>query len=150
MISGVDSDRYIHKNIAIVKNGGTGSMSVIRGKSLSTYEVALDGRTVSIHVEDENARPGSLVLPSDCLGPLMVTLSEMLRQSMSRRYQDPSLRYVYPVADWELEASGERPDLVILTLRTPDGFHMSFGIERSDLRYMVERGLSAAPEMRRH
>lgn len=125
-------------------------MSVIRGKSLSTYEVALDGRTVSIHVEDEEARPGALILPSDCLGPLMVTLSEMLRQSLSRQYRDPSLRYVYPVADWHLEASGERPDMVILTLRTPDGFQMSFGMEQSDLRYMAERGVEGKVQLRRH
>jgi len=125
-------------------------MSVIRGKSLSTYEVALDGRTVSIHVEDEEARPGALILPSDCLGPLMVTLSEMLQQSLSRQYRDPSLRYVYPVADWHLEASGERSGMVILTLRTPDGFQMSFGMEQSDLRYMAERGVDGKAQFRRH
>ena len=125
-------------------------MSVIRGKHLSTYEVALDGRTVSIHVEDENAEPGSLVLSSDCLGPLMVTLAEMMRQSLSRRYRDSSLRYVYPVADWSLEASGEQPDMAILTLRTPDGFQMSFGIDRSDLRHLAEPGLRAKSEPLRH
>ncbi len=125
-------------------------MSVIRGKCLSTYEVALDGRSVSIHVQDENAEPGALVLPSDCLGPLMVTLAEMMRQSLSRQYHDPSLRYVYPVADWSLEASGEQPDVAILTLRTPDGFQMSFGIERADLRHMAEPGLRPATEPVRH
>lgn len=125
-------------------------MSVIRGKHLSTYEVALDGRSVSIHVQDENAEPGSLVLPSDCLGPLMVTLAEMMRQSLSRQYRDPSLRYVYPVADWCLEASGEQPDMAILTLRTPDGFQMSFGIERADLRHMAEPDLRPKIEPLRH
>ena len=125
-------------------------MSVIRGKSLSTYEVAPDGRTVSIHVEDEDARQGSLILPSECLGALIMTLSEMLRQSLWRRHRDPSLRFVYSVADWELEASGERPDMVILTLGTRDGFRMSFGMERADLRTMVEQGLESKAVALRH
>lgn len=117
-------------------------MRVINGKSLSTFEVALDGNSVSINVIDEKARRGSLVLSADCLGALIMTLPEMMRQSLCRRYHDSSLRFVYPVSDWEIEAAGEEPESVILTLRTPDGFHVSFVLPKDDLRHMVAHGLN--------
>jgi hypothetical protein len=47
------------------------------------------------------------------------------------------LRLVYPVASWEIEYSA-RPELRIVTLRTSDGFHVSFGITTKDLREMSE------------
>jgi len=108
-------------------------MTVIRGARLTTFEVAADGRTVSINVADEDSAPASLVLPADCLTAMIMTLPEMMRQSLQRRHRDPSLRLVYPVGDWELEASSD-PERLILTLRTPDGFHVSFAVSAAELK----------------
>ncbi|HXQ52451.1 MAG TPA: hypothetical protein VN802_15260 [Stellaceae bacterium] len=107
-------------------------MSVIHGKHLTKFSVAADGATVSLGFASADGAHCALVLPAECLKPLVMTLPEMMRQSLSRRYQDPNLRLVYPVDSWDLEASTE-PSRLILTLRTPDGFHVSFALLRDDI-----------------
>ena len=114
-------------------------MNVIKGKRLTTFEVAADGTTVAINVADEESLPASLVLPSECLTSMIMSLPEMMRQSLQRRHHDPSLRLVYPVGDWDLEASTD-PTLLILTLRTPDGFHVSFAVSAEDLKQIAATG----------
>jgi hypothetical protein len=124
-------------------------MTVIHGKRLTTFDVAADGQTVSINVADEEARPGRLVLAADCLMGLIMTLPEMMRQALWRKHQDSSLRLVYPVDTWEIEES-ERPGTLILTLRTSDGFHMSFGVAPSDLDHMAKTGVNPVRPALRH
>src|SRR5581483_1822559 len=102
-------------------------MTIINGAALTTFEIAPDGSTVSIHVADAEQRPASLVLPSECLAALIMTLPRMMRQALQRRYRDSSLRLVYPMDAWALEASTER-DKLILTLSTADGFDVSFAV----------------------
>jgi hypothetical protein len=111
-------------------------MTVIRGSTLTKFEVAADGCSVSLNVTDDEARPVSLVLPSDCLGRLVMTAPEMMRQALQRRHRDPSLRLVYPVGEWSIEACGSA-DVLILTLTTPDGFHMSFAVSPTQLQQMA-------------
>jgi hypothetical protein len=112
-------------------------MNIIRGKRLTTFDVAPDGQTVSINVADDDATPGSLVLAAECLKGLIMTLPEMMRQALWKKHRDSSLRLVYPVSDWEVEES-EVPGTLILTLRTPDGFHMSFGVSPDALKRIAD------------
>src|SRR5260221_12955603 len=107
-------------------------MTVINGTTLTTFEVASDGSTISINVADQESRPGSLVLPAECLQAMIMSLPEMMRQALQRRYRDPSLRLVYPVGDWRLEASTE-PGKLILTLSTGDGFAVAFALAADQL-----------------
>jgi hypothetical protein len=126
------------------------AMTIVRGKRLTTFDVAPDGRTVSINVADDDSKPGSLVLAAECLNGLIMTLPEILRQALWKRHRDSSLRLVYQVSDWEIEES-EVPGTLILTLRTPDGFHMSFGVSPDALqRIAYAGGYSDRPLPRRH
>jgi hypothetical protein len=61
----------------------------------------------------------------------------MMRQALQLQHGDPSLWVVYPVASWELGQSTQ-PRTFIVTLRTPDGFHVSFAMTANDLRQMGE------------
>src|SRR5262245_29188817 len=110
-------------------------MTIIRGTQLTTFDVAPDGESVSIHVTDDQNNPATLTLPSDCLHALMMTLPEMVRRSLQARFRDPSMRVVYPVGSWDLERSVV-PGTVIVTLRTHDGFSVSFGMPPLDLLRM--------------
>ncbi len=110
-------------------------MTVIRGIQLTTFDVAPDGESVSIHVTDDQGLPATLVLPSDCLHALMMTLPEMVRRSLQARFRDPSMRVVYPLGSWNLERSVVRGS-VIVTLRTDDGFAVSFGVPALELLRM--------------
>jgi len=120
-------------------------MTVIRGRQLTTFDVSPDGESFAIHVTDEEARPATLVLPAECLNALMMTLPEMVRRSLHRRFRDDTMRVVYPVGSWEVEASPQ-PGTVIVTLRTPDGFQVSFGLAALEMLRMATRSASASAE----
>jgi len=107
-------------------------MTVIRGRALRTFDVTPDGESFSLNVTDDEGRPATLVLPSECLNELMMTLPEMVRRSLQARFRDPSLRVVYPVGSWTVDRS-IGPGRVVVTLRTPDGFAVSFGIPAEEL-----------------
>src|SRR5262245_39767757 len=118
-------------------------MSVIRGKQLTTFEVSPDGESVAIHVMDDQAQPAALVLPSECLNGLMMTLPEMVRRSLRLRFRDPAMRVVYPVGEWDVERSPV-PGNVVVTLRTPDGFAVSFALPALELLRLCQQGVCAS------
>jgi hypothetical protein len=74
--------------------------------------------------------------PSACTG---LTGS---RRSLQARFSDRSLRVVYPVHTWSVEGS-MNPGIVIVTLRTPDGFAVSFGLSRDQLLDMWTQSAAA-------
>ena len=119
-------------------------MTVIRGQHLTTFDIAPDGSSFSIHVTDEQAEPATLVLPADCLNELIITLPEILKRSLRLRFQDDSMRLVYPVGSWDVEGSMV-PGSVIVTLRAPDGFGVSFALPAFDLLRMASMGAEACP-----
>jgi hypothetical protein len=111
-------------------------MTTIRAKSLTTFSVAPDGANIAIGVADEEGRAGELTLPTDCLRELMMTLPEMMRRALRLQHHDPSLRLVYCTAGWEVERSTVS-ETFIVTLRTQDGFHVSFALTAADLSDMA-------------
>ena len=118
-------------------------MTVIRGRQLNTFDVSPDGESFALHVTDEQARPGTLVLPADCLNEIMMTLPEMVKLSLSRRFREQTMRVVYPVGSWDVEGSPQAGS-VIVTLRTPDGFEVSFGLAALELLRMANRSASVS------
>jgi hypothetical protein len=108
-------------------------MTVIKAAALTTFVVSPDGSMISINVTDEDSRPGSLVLPAECLRALIMSLPEMMQRALRLRYHDPSLRLVYPLGSWRLETSTE-PGKLILTLSTSDGFEVRFAVTADELK----------------
>lgn len=108
-------------------------MTVINGATLANFVVSPDGSRISINVIDEESKPASLVLPSESLRSLIMSMPEMMQQALRRRYRDPSLRLVYPLGKWSLETSTE-PGKLILTLSTPDSFAVSFAVTGRELK----------------
>jgi len=118
-------------------------MMVIRGTQLTTFDVAPDGESFSIGVTDERGQPAALILPSDCLNGLLMTLPEMVRRSLQARFRDASMRLVYPVGSSQVEPSAVSGH-VIVTLRTPDGFSVSFGFSPVDLVHLWTQSVSVS------
>src|SRR5215469_9872500 len=112
-------------------------MTIIRAKSLTTFSVAPDGANIAIGVADEDRKAGALTLPTDCLRELMMTLPEMMRRALRLQHDDPSLRLVYRTAGWEVERSTVSGTFIV-TLRTLDGFHVSFALTSADLSDMAD------------
>jgi hypothetical protein len=119
-------------------------MTIIRGQRLTTFDLAPDGETVAINVEDDEATPGALSLPTECLNELIMTLPEMMKRALQLRYGDRAMRLVYPVGEWNVEGSGA-PGTLTVTLGTPDGFEVSFAIPALTVLRMATAGARAAP-----
>jgi hypothetical protein len=107
-------------------------MTILRAKSLTTFSVTPDGASIALGVADEEGKEGALILPADCLRELMMTLPEMMRRALRLQHDDPSLRLVYRTAAWEVERS-QVAGTFIVTLHTPDEFHVSFALTAEDL-----------------
>jgi hypothetical protein len=73
-------------------------MTILRAKSLTTFSVTPDGANIAIGVADEEGRAGALMLPTDCLRGLMMTLPEIMRRALRLQHDDPGLRLVYRTA----------------------------------------------------
>jgi hypothetical protein len=87
-------------------------------------------------MQDEAGQPLSLHMPLECLNRLVMTLPGMVRQAVQQRHRDPTLRVVYPVAQFELELASDYATR-ILTLATPDGFSASFGLTKEQCQQIA-------------
>ena len=102
-------------------------------KSLAKFEIGEDGISISLLVEDISGRSVRLVFPTEVLSSLTMTLPQMLTAAIQRRRNDPSARLVYPLAESKTELSTDFSTR-ILTLKTPDGFTVSFAVSEQQLR----------------
>ena len=66
-------------------------------------------------------------LPLDQAEAVVMTLPHVLAYALKRRTGEPEARYVFGLGEWCIEDTrGE--DSLIVTLKTTDGFEVSFGI----------------------
>jgi hypothetical protein len=104
----------------------------IVGKELISYDIASDGKWFRMSFSCVNGERGSLSLPTECLMALIITLPRMMTQALSARFGDDRLRLVYPAEEVLIEGTPD-PSTFIMTLRTPDGFTVSFSLSRRQL-----------------
>jgi hypothetical protein len=102
-------------------------------QKLTRFETADDGLSIEVLVQDSAGRPASLSFPIECLTSLIMTLPGMVTSALQRRQRDPTLRVVFPLQEFEVELSSN-PDTRILTLKTLDGFAVSFGLSEDQCR----------------
>jgi hypothetical protein len=116
-------------------------------QSLTTCEVAADGRRVRLHFIDTRARNGSLTLPTHAVHQLIMTLPQLLSKALKAEASDESIRAVFTLGGWRLEKSAES-GWYILNLSTPDGFEVAFSVRVVDLAEIasVLRHFCAADE----
>jgi hypothetical protein len=99
----------------------------IDATQLSGLELAMDGSCFALQGVDCNGNGWSLNLPSTCLQQLILTLPNLAVKAMRVQHHDDSLRIVYPAHTIAVELASDQQTF-ILTLRTEDGFHVSFGL----------------------
>jgi len=106
-------------------------------QALTTCGTAADGRYVRINFKDIHGCPTSLRLPTDCARQLIMTLPELVSRALQAELSDNSVRAVFALGGWRLESATSNG--YILTMRTTDGFAVSFAVNASDLREMTSR-----------
>jgi hypothetical protein len=109
-------------------------------RKLTRFETADDGFSIKILVEDATGRPATLSFPIECLTSLIMTLPEMVTAAVQRQQKDPTLRVTFPLEQFEVELSSDL-DTRILTLRTSDGFAVSFSLSEEQCRGIGCAGL---------
>jgi hypothetical protein len=93
--------------------------------TLTNCQVSTDGECVRLVFVDEAGGHGSLALPAVSLPALLMTLPALATAALRAQHGDSSLRMVYPLGGFRLEAAAGCPSR-ILTLATPDGFEVAF------------------------
>ena len=92
-------------------------------RDLLRFEASADGTSTSL-IAVERHELIALNFTVTCLSRLMLTLPKMIDAVVQQRGNHPGLRVVYPLDMLRVELAGDRTR--ILTLRTPDGFAISF------------------------
>ncbi|HXE70130.1 MAG TPA: hypothetical protein VN523_12285 [Hyphomicrobiaceae bacterium] len=94
-------------------------------QSLTHCDVCCSGRHVEIGFTDHCGKPGVIYLPHESLSALLLTLSAAMQEASARCTGAAGVHLVHPLADWGLDPNGDDQS-IILTLRAPDGFDVSF------------------------
>lgn len=111
--------------------------------SLTTCEIAPDGRAISLGFVDAKGQPATIRLSLNQVGSLVMTLPGLIAKALQVRFGDQSLRYAYPLASWAVEQSTD-PTQGMMTLRTVDGFSVCFSLPREQQNELGE-ALMASP-----
>jgi hypothetical protein len=119
----------------------------IEVRKLTRFETAEDGSSIEMLVEDTAGRPSSLCFPIDSLTSLIMTLPRMVTSALQQRQKDPTLRVVFPLQQFDLELSSNLATR-ILTLKTPDGFAVSFSLNADQSRGLGRAALGKLPARR--
>jgi hypothetical protein len=109
----------------------------IEATCLTSFEIESDGARVRLNLQDSGGEAGSVVLPAQCINQLLMTLPEMARQALRAQTRNEALRLVFPTRSWTLERA-DVEGKAILTMRTDDGFEVSFVLDPPDITGLGE------------
>lgn len=106
-------------------------------QALAEFDIEADGRSVTLEVVDAMGSPVKLNLRVDQLGQLAMTFPSLIDAALRNQYGDSSFRFTYPLESWMVEQTID-PSLVILTMRTTDGFGVSFSMPQNKAEEMAD------------
>jgi hypothetical protein len=98
----------------------------ICSKKLTVCRVAEDGSNVGLAFLDHAGTRVVLELPLEQAEAVVMTLPHLLARATKLRTGNDDARYVFGLNEWCIEGANE--NCLIATLKTTDGFEVSFGI----------------------
>jgi hypothetical protein len=104
--------------------------------ALTAYEIAPDGSSVLLKMVDCDGTQMGIVLSTDHLRHLALTMPKLVEQVLRARTGDKAHRLVHQVHAWKVER-GEAGQ-VILSFETADGFELTVAVPDRDLTSMAE------------
>ena len=99
----------------------------VRSSHLTTCRVAEDGAEVALEFIDQSGQIVIVELPLDQAEVVVMTLPHLLSKAVQRRTGNDESRYVFDLGEWAIE-SARGHSCLIATLKTPNGFEVSFAI----------------------
>jgi hypothetical protein len=109
----------------------------IIAQELTVFDITGDGSRFRMSFRCGGGEQGSLSLPTECLSELIMTLPRMVTQALRARHGDDSLRLVYAADNVRVEQSSDAKTAIV-TLTTPDGFEVSFGLTEQQMKALVD------------
>ena len=123
----------------------------IRSSRLTTCGVAAEGSTVDLELVDCSGTTVNIELPFEQAEAMVMTLPTLLAHALRQKTGGDDARYVFGLREWSLESAKDEACL-IATLKTMDGFEVSFGIPFEACRSLgwnlhqgAERAVAARP-----
>lgn len=107
----------------------------IRSSRLTTCRVATDGRNIDLEFIDCSGATVAVELPFDQAEAVVMTLPSLLARALRMQSGDDEARYVFGLREWSVESTQDQACL-IATLKTMDGFEVSFGIPYEACRWL--------------
>jgi len=120
----------------------------IRSKKLTTCRVATDGSNVGLEFLDHAGATVTVEFPLDQAEAVVMTLPHLLARAVRRRTGNSEARYVFGLHEWAIEGAKDN-NCLIATLKTTNGFEVSFGIPFEACRsfgWNLQRGANEAIE----
>lgn len=99
----------------------------IRSERLTTCRVAPDGSSIGLDFVDRAGAVVTVELPIEQAEAVVMTLPHLLACAVKQRTGNDEARYVFGLNEWSLESARDQA-CVIATLKTTDGFEVSFAI----------------------
>lgn len=100
----------------------------ISARALTRCVVRKGGDSISLGLVDEDGGSVELEVSASDACAIAMTLPQLLKNSLKEKYHDDSLRYVFPLDGWQVEATSDGAQ-VIVTLTTDGGFEVSFSTQ---------------------
>ena len=109
--------------------------------ALTTFDVDPQGKHVRMHMRDRSGSSISLVVPTECLNQLLMSVPRMIKTALRNRGGDDSLCLAHPLESYRIDLA--EPDAggaqqVILTLDTGGGFSVSFSVTTDTLVQLAQ------------
>ena len=117
---------------------------VIDVTEMTAYAISDEGDAVTLSLVGSDGTPTSLRFQIPDLGNLAITLPSLIEAALRRQLRNTSFRYTYPIGSWTIEQSSD-PSFFIVTLKTTDGFGVSFSMSRGSL-FQLAQALSDVDE----
>lgn len=105
----------------------TNSGSRITSRQFTSCGSADGGKVIKLGFIDNVGSPVSIEMPFDQAASLVMTLPRLLSAALKLQTGETEARYVFPLGGWKLEVAQD-PSLLLLTMRTPDGFEVAFSV----------------------
>jgi hypothetical protein len=99
----------------------------IRSERLTTCRVAADGSSIGLEFVDRIGATVTVEFPIEQAEAVVMTLPRLLACAVKQRTGNDEARYVFGLDEWSLE-SARNQGCLIATLKTTDGFEVSFAI----------------------
>lgn len=117
----------------------------IYAETITHFSITPDGAHLRMSGKNSDGQAVAMTMPTTLISQLVMTLPRMAQAALEAQHNTDDLRIVFSSPGWRIEDSGPPAREFILTLRTEDGFEVSFAFTRKEFEE-ISRSIKKALE----